>query len=384
MGSIFAPEFDYHSGMTFRLIQASLLDSASGILQVLSEMSWDTLLLIVGLAFIALAVLGNISGRISPGTGGRIGAAVVGACLIAGGLWYHNSLHGFKVIGVQAAAPNSVQAACPLKVDLQGIVDASGAGDAVYNFKFSNGNASALQTVSFPGTDSRVVSGVWEIHESAPNAWIQLEVDSQGKQLLSKQSDPFSVTCLPAAVSASGPTAFAVPAGVQPVKTAASPPPPPPSPPSPMLPMLPIVKAPARVINDNADSVVFDLVEPAPGPSLKTGSPVTFGIQATYNLVSADAAFLSVSTEQISLSAKGCGAGGELVDAVQVPIVRGKHRVSVHLVWSGDTGTADKGHVYGSGYLSFSPMFWANNQGSRGARTAYFGTFSEDCYRFGP
>jgi len=50
-----------------------VFDSVPGdILKILSEMSWDTLLLLVGLAFVAVAILGNISGKISPGRGGRI------------------------------------------------------------------------------------------------------------------------------------------------------------------------------------------------------------------------------------------------------------------------------------------------------------------------
>jgi len=28
-------------------------------------------------------------------------------------------------------------------------------------------------------------------------------------------------------------------------------------------------------------------------------------------------------------------------------------------------------------------MFWASNNGARGARLDFFGTYSEDCYQFG-
>jgi hypothetical protein len=40
--------------------------------------------------------------------------------------------------------------------------------------------------------------------------------------------------------------------------------------------------------------------------------------------------------------------------------------------------------VYGSGYVSFTPMFWVNNNGARGARIDFFGTYANYCYQFGP
>jgi hypothetical protein len=65
-----------------------LLDSVPvDIFKIIAEMSWDTLLLVVGLGFVAIGVLGNISGKISPGKEGRIAAAFVGVCLVAGGIW---------------------------------------------------------------------------------------------------------------------------------------------------------------------------------------------------------------------------------------------------------------------------------------------------------
>jgi hypothetical protein len=69
---------------------------------------------------------------------------------------------------------------------------------------------------------------------------------------------------------------------------------------------------------------------------------------------------------------------------VDVPIVRGKHQVAVRLIWSGVAGVATKGRIYGSGYLSFSPMFWASNDGARGAWLDNFRVYAEYCYQFGP
>jgi hypothetical protein len=104
----------------------------------------------------------------------------------------------------------------------------------------------------------------------------------------------------------------------------------------------------------------------------------------SYNLVSADAAILSISTAQLRSSPAGCAGGvSELVVAVEIPIVRGKHQVVARLTWSGDTGSVTKGRIYRAGYLSFSPMFWAGNNGARGVRLYYFWTYAEDCYQFG-
>jgi hypothetical protein len=45
-----------------------------------------TILIIAGICFLAVAVVGNVSGRIEPGTSGRIGAGVLGIVFLAMGL----------------------------------------------------------------------------------------------------------------------------------------------------------------------------------------------------------------------------------------------------------------------------------------------------------
>jgi hypothetical protein len=332
------------------------------ILQILGEMSWDTLLLLVGLGFVAVAVLGNISGKISPGKGGRIAAAIVGAGLIAGGWWLHNVLHGFEVTDVAVAPIQPPSGQCPVNVDLDGAVDVRGSGDVIYYFDFSNGNASPAATAHFDQTGSKILRGVWEVHQSLDNATVRLHVMLPEKAV-SKPSTPFSVTCEPAAPSTGG-------AGGAPKEVPAMP--------------APASAPPVHAVDTSTDSVALDSITPKPGTYLKRGRPITFNIDASYNLGSADSAILSISTVQLRTSAAGCRAGsGELVDAVEVPIVRGTHQVQVRLTWSGDTGSATKGRIYGSGYLSFSPVFWASNNGARGARLDFFGTYSEDCYQFG-
>jgi hypothetical protein len=348
------------------------------VLQILSEMSWDTLFLLVGLGFVAVAVLGNISGKISPGKGGRIAAGFVGASLIACGFWYHSTIHGFRVTLVDVAPPQSQVGSCPLEVNLQGIVDSSGSGDVIYYFEFSNGNASASQTANFQKTDSQIVPGIWEVHESLNNAWVRLDVVAPAKQA-SKRSRPFSVTCLTGS-----------PAGGEQPSTSAITPPTHAVAPQPRIgsssPAPASATAPTGpVAADSTDSVALDSAVPAPGTYLKRGQPLTFNINVSYNLASANSALLSVSTVQLRASPAGCKGGtGELTNAVDLPIVRGRHQAQVRLTWSGDTGSATKGSNYGSGYVSFSPMIWANSNGARGARLDFFGTDSKYCYQFGP
>jgi hypothetical protein len=326
-------------------------------------MSWDTLFLLVGLAFVAVAVLGNISGKINPGKVGRIAAAIVGASLVSCGFWYHAAMHNFRVTLVDVAPPQSRAGSCPLQVNLQGIVDSSGSGDVIYYFEFSNGNASESHTVSFQKTDSQIVPGFWEVHESLKDAWVRLNVVAPTK-LASERSKSFSVACASSPDDKVNPP---TPGGTSNPGTS------------------PAATPPVHVVDDAADSVAIDSVVPSSGTYLKRGQPITFSLTISYNLVSADSAILSISTAQLRSSPMGCAGGsGELSDAVQVPIVRGKHQTHANLTWSGDTGLSTKGRIYGSGYVSFDPMFWATNNGARANRIAYFGTYSNYCYQFGP
>ncbi len=332
------------------------------ILRILSETSWDTLLLLVGLAFVAVAVLGNISGRIRPGKGGRIAAGIIGASLFAFGFWYHAVIHNFRINSVDVAPPQSQEGSCPLTVNLQGIVDASGSGDVISYFEFSNGNASESHTTTFQRTNSQIVPGVWQVHESLRDAWVRFQVVAPAKKA-SDSSKPFSVRCL--TPQAGSPPANVIAANKPELKPT----------PKELI---------AHVVDPSTNSVALNSVEPISGTYLKRGQPVTFNINLSYNLTSADTAILSISTAQFRSSTEQCAGGGELTDAVQVPIVRGRHQAQVSLVWSGDTGASTKGRIFGSGFVSFLPMFWVNNNGARGERTNLFGTYTEYCYQFGP
>jgi hypothetical protein len=58
-------------------------------LKELSQARLDTVFVLSGLAFFAVAVLGNISGTIQPGKAGRVTAGVLAPGLIGLGLWMH-------------------------------------------------------------------------------------------------------------------------------------------------------------------------------------------------------------------------------------------------------------------------------------------------------
>jgi hypothetical protein len=146
--------------------------------------------------------------------------------------------------------------------------------------------------------------------------------------------------------------------------------------------------APNVTLNpENSDTLRIDAVDPEPGTYLRRGQPVTFNIRLTYDLVSADSAFLSISTAQLRASPAGChGTAGELTDAVHIPITRGGHEAQVSLTWSGDTGSATRGRVYGSGYVTFSPAFWVGKDGRLVRplqRIKLFGKYPRFCYPFG-
>jgi hypothetical protein len=366
----------FTSSLHFIWPAAFLLDTG-GVLQILSEMSWDTLLLLVGLAFIAIAVVGNISGKIAPGKEGRIAAAALGCCLVAGGFWYHSVLHSFRVTGLAITSPGSQSGKCPFSIPLQAVADVSGSGDLIYNFQFSTGNGSELQHVTYSQSGSQILSGAWQVQKSMPDAWIQLNIAAPAKQL-SQPSGHFSVLCDASVASvgqAERPHQAAPPAGLHPAPQA------PQAPPS-STPQKPPTQS--HTLNPAANSVVLLSASPASGTYLKRGTPIPFNIVVDYNLVSADSAILSISSAQMSSSSAGCAGGGELSDAVEVPIQRGTHRTSAKLIWSGDTGLATKGRIYGSGYVSFIPMFWASNNGQRTQRIASFDVYKEFCYRFGP
>src|SRR5258708_16687784 len=57
--------------------------------KIFGEMSMDNLFIISGLVFLGIGVVGKISGKIDPSRSARAMSALLGLCLVAGGLWIH-------------------------------------------------------------------------------------------------------------------------------------------------------------------------------------------------------------------------------------------------------------------------------------------------------
>ena len=81
----------------------------------LTDAPIPNLLVLAGLAFVAIAVLGNITAKINPSKNGRIASGVVGAALIAGGLMFHASSDATRTVATppinSAPTTTSTQAA---------------------------------------------------------------------------------------------------------------------------------------------------------------------------------------------------------------------------------------------------------------------------------
>ncbi len=164
------------------------------ILKVLTELSFDNLFVIVGLGFIAVAVIGKISGKINPDARGRIGAAIVGVLLLGSGLWMHIVNHSFRITALDVSPPGNHSGACPVQIPLQGIIEASGTGGVIYYFEFSDGNATTPDRIEFDKADSKIVTKSWDVHKSLSGAWVQLNTMAPAKQA-SRQSSLFAVAC---------------------------------------------------------------------------------------------------------------------------------------------------------------------------------------------
>jgi len=348
------------------------------LVKVLTETSLDNLFVLAGLAFSALAVLGNVSGKFEMGKNGRIIAGLLGPCLIAGGLWMHSD-HGLRITSLGIVTQKTAfNGPCPVRIPLQGVIDGTGTGAAIYTFELSDGTETPAVRLEFARSDSKLVDGVWEVSSSLNNGWARLKTLAPHEEL-SKEQASFTVNCGQARGSDATVSTIPKTAGSENSPTASTPVPSR-SPEAAAPPQASPATEPAP-----ADSVQITSISPRPGTPLPRGKPLTLAVLVRYNLVSTDKAILALSVAEIPETAGGCsGTGGELSDAAQVPISRGQHDIQIPLTWSGDTGAATKGRVYGKGYIAIVPSFWAENNERRGERIRFFGTYPDSCYPFGP
>jgi len=78
-------------------------------LKVFGEMSLDNLFVISGLVFLGIGVVGKISGKIDPSRSARVMSALLGACLVTGGLWIHRGHSSSPQTGKIQSSPSEGQ-----------------------------------------------------------------------------------------------------------------------------------------------------------------------------------------------------------------------------------------------------------------------------------
>jgi hypothetical protein len=169
--------------------------SAGEILKVLTECSSDNLFVLTGLAFTALAVVGNVW-LIQPGKGGRIASAVVGPILLVSGLWMHTHQHTtqMKVVRVDFHAASTVyDGPCPFKFEFPGHIEASAPGTVFYEVEFSDGSKTNAVPLEFAGPETQEIKAVWRVQQSRADAWAKLRILAPGNSESEKVS--FTVTC---------------------------------------------------------------------------------------------------------------------------------------------------------------------------------------------
>jgi hypothetical protein len=137
------------------------------------------------------------------------------------------------------------------------------------------------------------------------------------------------------------------------------------------------------------DSVRIVSISPPAGTALARGTPLRFRFVVHYELTSRRSAILSLSLEQLRSRASGCKSdpsdrhSGELVTAVNIPVRKGSRDIETSITWPGDTGKGTSGRIYGSGYVTFVPMYWENRDGARGDRFRILEETADYCYTFG-
>ena len=170
------------------------------------------LLIIAGLLFLGIAVVGNISGKIQPGSGGRFMSALLGLVLLGGGLWMNSTTPGpeldervvpsgpptevdssadvsisvnptpavFRIVEMFARAdPFDYSGPCPVMITFSGRVSVAGGGGTVsYKWIRNDGASAPVETLIFDGPGSQDVSTTWYIGGAGMDysGWQALEV----------------------------------------------------------------------------------------------------------------------------------------------------------------------------------------------------------------
>jgi len=182
-------------------------------LKTLTEASPASLLLLAGLAFLALGILGGYAGKFQLSPGPRWAAAALGAAFMAGGFWMLQPAE-LKIVFARVDIPGGVyDGPCPVDVELNGVVNVKGSGKVVYRFLMSDNQRGRDQVAAVDAGNPGVFRDIWTVKRAQTPGWAELNFSAPYEDN-SPHSEPVFVTCAPAPTraAASGPPAPSAPA----------------------------------------------------------------------------------------------------------------------------------------------------------------------------
>jgi hypothetical protein len=174
------------------------------------------LLIVAGLVFLGIAVVGNIRGKIQPGKSGRIASGLLGLALLGAGLAMYSPAEpalveatsepriatpapsGFRLVEAMLRAdPFDYTGPCPATITFSGRISAVG-GSAQVSYKFlrNDGASAPIQTLTFDSPGSKDVSETWTLGgPSLPiySGWVALQILEP--QELTSQKASFTIRC---------------------------------------------------------------------------------------------------------------------------------------------------------------------------------------------
>ena len=188
------------------------------ILELILRSPVANLLIIAGLIFLGIAVVGNISGKIQPGTAGRLLSGLLGLCLLGGGLVMYQTTPvnldtstpstnnssvsidsgsvqtdmtpptftpapgplGFRIVETFLRAdPFDYVGACPVTITFSGRISVAGGGGTVsYKWIRNDGASAPVETLTFTGPGSQDINTTWYIGGAGMNysGWQAIEI----------------------------------------------------------------------------------------------------------------------------------------------------------------------------------------------------------------
>jgi hypothetical protein len=192
------------------------------------------LLIIAGLVFLGIAVVGDISGKIQPGTAGRLLSGLLGLCLLGGGLVMYqrtpvdrdastpsenNSVSvdtgsvrtdilpptltpaliplGFRIVETFVRAdPFDYVGACPVIITFSGRISVAGGGGIVsYKWIRNDGASAPVETLTFAGPGSQDISTTWYLGDAGMtySGWQAIEI--LDPEALTSERAEFKIQC---------------------------------------------------------------------------------------------------------------------------------------------------------------------------------------------